>query len=84
MVVGPPEELTCAELVELVTDYLEGSLASRDRFRFEEHLTVCDGCVVYLEQMRKAIALTGMLNQDDIAPEAQAALLETFRGWRDS
>ena len=76
------QDLTCAELVELVTDYVEGALAPRERTRFEEHLTVCEGCVNYLDQMRTTIALTGRLRLDDLSPEVQAELVDAFRGWR--
>jgi len=76
------QDLTCAELVELVTDYVEGALAPRERARFEEHLTVCEGCVNYLDQMRTTIALTGRLRLDDLSPEVQAELVDAFRGWR--
>ncbi len=76
------EDLTCAEIVELVTDYLEGALDPRDRERFEEHLVYCEGCVNYLDQMRRTIELTGMLREEDLVPETQAALLQAFRGWR--
>jgi anti-sigma factor RsiW len=58
--------LTCKELVELVTDYFEGSLPRSERRRFERHLTGCDGCSVYLEQMRQTIELTGALRLVEI------------------
>jgi predicted anti-sigma-YlaC factor YlaD len=74
-------ELTCAELVELVTDYLEEDLSARDRERFEEHLVFCDGCGNYLEQMRLTIDVTGALREDDLPPALQERLLEAFRGW---
>jgi predicted anti-sigma-YlaC factor YlaD len=76
------EDLTCAELVELVSDYIEGALTSEERARIEEHLIVCEGCVNYLDQMQKTIALTGRLRVDDLAPEALAELVDAFRGWR--
>jgi len=76
------EALSCRELVELVTDYLEGALDPADVARFEAHIGGCDGCTGYLEQMRQTIRLTGTLTLDDVTPEAEAALLEAFRGWR--
>jgi anti-sigma factor RsiW len=76
------EDLSCAELVELVTDYIEGGLPQVERARFEEHLTVCEGCVNYLDQMRTTIALTGQLRTDDLSPEMHAELVSAFRGWR--
>jgi anti-sigma factor RsiW len=75
-------ELACIELVELVTDYLEGALPAAERARFEEHLSVCEGCVDYLEQMRTTIALTGRLRVADLSPEAWDGLLTLFHGWR--
>ena len=77
------EDLTCAELVELVTDYLEGAMAARDRERFEEHVVYCGGCATYLDQMRRTIELTGRLTEDDLSPEATDALLASFRTWKE-
>jgi anti-sigma factor RsiW len=77
------EDLTCAELVELVTDYLEGALPEQDRVRFEEHVVVCRACASYLDQMRITVALTGRLSADDLAAEVQETLLAAFRGWKE-
>jgi predicted anti-sigma-YlaC factor YlaD len=75
------EAVTCQELVELVTDYLEGSLAPADLRRFEEHLAVCMGCQTYLDQLRTTIEATGTLTLDDLTPEAESELLHAFRTW---
>src|SRR4051812_45684181 len=53
-----PVGLTCRELVELVTDYLEDALGAGDRARFEAHLRACEGCSAYLGQMRSTIWAT--------------------------
>jgi anti-sigma factor RsiW len=74
--------LTCAELVELVTDYLEGALGRRERARFERHITACDACTAYLDQIRRTRAAVGTLTTRSIDPEARTALLEAFRDWR--
>jgi hypothetical protein len=74
-------ELTCVELVELVTDYLEQSLPLRDAERFEEHLAFCDGCGAYLEQMRATIAMTGRLREHDLPAELEERLMQAFHGW---
>jgi anti-sigma factor RsiW len=74
--------LACVELVELITDYLEGELPARDRRRFEAHLTACDGCDTYLEQMRQTISVTGRLREDDVPPELEERLLVAFEGWK--
>jgi anti-sigma factor RsiW len=75
-------ELRCQELVELVTDYLEGALPPREHDRFEEHLRDCGGCAVYLEQMRQVIRVAGRLRETDIPHEARDVLLRAFRGWK--
>jgi predicted anti-sigma-YlaC factor YlaD len=75
-------ELTCSEVVELVTAYLEGRLSPADVERFEEHLVFCEGCQNYLEQMRRTIEVTGQLREEDLAPHVQELLLSTFRSWR--
>jgi hypothetical protein len=76
------EDLTCRELVELVTEYLEGTLPPSDRDRFEQHVILCDGCAFHLDQMRTTVAVTGSLSEESITPEAQESLLRVFRDWR--
>lgn len=76
------EELSCQELVELVTDYLEGALPEELHARFERHVDECSGCRTYLDQMRKTVAATGRLTPEQLTPEAEAALLAAFRGWQ--
>ena len=76
------EQLSCQELVELVTDYLEGALSEEERLRFEDHIGRCQGCKVYLEQMRQTVLLLGHLPEAALSPQAEAELLVAFRGWR--
>lgn len=75
-------ELTCKQLVELVTNYLEGALSPADRALFERHLDQCSGCTAYLEQFRTTIELTGLLAEDDIEAPARDAFLRQFRDWK--
>jgi anti-sigma factor RsiW len=77
------EALSCQELVELVTAYLEGALAAPDRARFEGHLATCGTCRLYVEQMRTTIRLVGRVTVDDLSPEAERDLLAAFRSWRE-
>jgi anti-sigma factor RsiW len=77
------DEMACNELVEVLTEYLEGTLAKEDRHRLEAHLVECPYCLDYVDQFRETIAATGELALDSIAPERRAGLLEAFRGWRD-
>ena len=73
--------IPCQEMVELVTDYLEGALSWRERRRFERHIAGCDGCRAYLEQMRQTLRVLGRLDEETISPEARDALLHAFRDW---
>jgi predicted anti-sigma-YlaC factor YlaD len=75
-------ELSCRELIELVTEYLEGALPAADVARFEEHVSSCSGCRAYVEQMRRVIELTGRLTPDAVSPHAERALLDAFRDWK--
>jgi anti-sigma factor RsiW len=74
-------KMACQELVELVTAYFDGSLSRRDRRRFHAHISGCDHCTTYVEQMRLVIEATGRLTEEDIAPEAREELLGAFRDW---
>ena len=78
------EALSCQELVELVTDYLEGALDERDRRAFDAHLAACDGCTEYLEQIRTTIRLVGTLTPNDLTQTAETVLLQAFRDWKRS
>lgn len=75
-------ELTCKELVELVSDYFEDAQPPDERARFEAHLERCDGCDRYVEQMHATIRALGALSENDVPPEAQAKLLQAFRNFR--
>lgn len=74
--------LNCQQVVELVTDYLEGSLGWRDRRRFEKHLKACVACGRYIEQMRETLDLLGTVPLDTLSTEAQSTLLDAFRDLR--
>lgn len=76
------EDLTCKEVVEIVSDYLEGALSAEDRERFDAHLSVCDGCTSYLEQMRETIRLSGMLTEEQVPVEQRERLRQAFRDWK--
>lgn len=79
---GRGPDLTCREVVELVTDYLEDVLSPSDRARFDEHLAICEGCTNYIDQMRTILRVTGSLTEETIPTGARDRLVETFRGWR--
>ena len=75
-------ELTCRELIRLVTDYLEGTLSADDRQRFDAHLTDCDGCTTYLAQIRETIRISPELTEESLDPQAKDKLLVAFRTWK--
>lgn len=72
-------EITCKQLVELVTEYLEDRLPVEERLLFEEHLAFCTWCVTYLDQMRQTIRVAGTLREDDLDPRARDAMLKVFK-----
>ncbi len=76
------DDLACKELVELVTEYLEGTLPPAERARFDAHLGQCEGCHTYLEQMRQTIAALGTLEEATASEDAKRLLLEAFQGWK--
>jgi anti-sigma factor RsiW len=80
--VGLENEMTCKELVELVTDYLEQRLPSHAVKRFEAHLASCEGCTAYVAQMRRTIELVGTVTEADVTPRALDELLRAFRSWK--
>jgi anti-sigma factor RsiW len=77
-----PDDLSCQELVELVTDYLEERLSAAERSRFELHVYSCTGCRAYLAQMRALVRAAGRLAEQDLAAALREDLLAVFREWR--
>jgi anti-sigma factor RsiW len=83
MAAAPNDEMSCRELVEVVTDYLEGKLPERDRVRLEAHLAECPYCEEYIAQMRETIEALGELPRaESLDARTERELLEAFRGWR--
>ena len=77
-----PRDLACQQVVELVTDYLEGALPSAERRRFEYHLAGCPHCTEYLAQMRATIELAGRITPDDLTPQMQDDFIALYRQWQ--
>jgi anti-sigma factor RsiW len=76
--------VTCRQVVELMTDYLEGALSRADRARFEEHIAGCDGCRAYLAQLATTRRVLSKLADEPIPPDLQAELLKTFKNWKST
>ena len=74
--------LTCQELTEVITDYLEGTMAPEDRARFDAHLELCEGCVNYVSQMRQTIRAVHALEPEHVEATVTDDVLEAFRAWK--
>ena len=74
-----PERITCQELTELVTEYIEGTLGAHETALFEQHLNFCDGCDWYVDQMRTTIAAVGRIEPADVPEPVRDRLLAAFR-----
>jgi anti-sigma factor RsiW len=77
-----PRPLVCQQVVEMVTNYLEGALSPADRARFEAHLAGCPHCTEYLAQIRETIRLAGRVTPEDLTPEMRTDLTDLYRRWR--
>ena len=74
--------LTCQELTELVTDYLEGRLPLRRGLAFRLHVAMCGRCSTYLKQMQTTVRTLGRLPADPLPPDVAEALQHQFRNWK--
>jgi hypothetical protein len=77
-----PLHISCQEVVELVSDYLEQALPADDAALLEQHLNFCDGCVWYVDQVRTTINVVGELRAEDVPEETKAKLMIAFRDWK--
>jgi anti-sigma factor RsiW len=78
------DHLSCQEVVELVTDFLDGALPAEDAALFEQHLNFCEGCVWYVDQIKTTVETLGEVREERITPEAKDRLMTAFRHWRGS
>ena len=76
------EHITCQEVVELVTDYLDRTLPPEEATLFEQHVNFCDGCEWYLDEMRTTISAVGRIEEAAVPPETRDKLLMAFREWK--
>jgi anti-sigma factor RsiW len=77
-----PSPLVCRDAVELVSDYLDGTLSRRERRRLEKHLAGCDACTAYLDQMRATIAASGRVGPEDLPSDVVEGLVNLYREFR--
>jgi hypothetical protein len=76
------EHISCQEVVELVSDYLEQGLPADEATLFEQHINFCDGCDWYLDQMRTTITTVGRITEEEVPQETRDKLLTAFREWK--
>jgi len=79
--VSTVEAFSCQEVVELVTDYLDGALEPDEHARVERHLAGCTKCDAYLDQIRTTIRLVGRVDAASLSAETQRGLVEAFRSF---
>ena len=74
--------ITCQQVVELVTEYLEGALPADEVARFEDHLSLCEGCAWYVEQIRMTVDAVGRIDVSDVPPDMRDDLISAFRDFK--
>ena len=78
-------EFSCQEMIEVVTNYLDGALPPEEQQRFERHLSYCAGCITYVDQMRETIRQTGIVpREESLPPELREGIIAQFRAWKRS
>lgn len=76
--------LSCIDVTDMVTDYLEAELDAGLRVQFEQHVVVCPPCRAHLSQMRQTRTALRCVPEEPLSPELELALLGAFRAWRDA
>ena len=76
------QHISCQEVVELVTGYLESELPAAETALFEQHLNFCEGCVWYVDQMRSTVRVVGGIEEENVPAEMRERLMTAFRGWK--
>ena len=79
---SPVRDISCQEIVELVTDYLDDALPRDELKAFEAHLAGCPHCTNYVDQMRQTISLTGRLTEEALEPEFREQLMDAFADFK--
>ena len=74
--------ISCREMTELITSYLEGRLSFGQWLSFQMHLGMCRHCRAYLQQMRMTVRLTGQIGAEPMPADVEAELLRRFRDWQ--
>ena len=75
-------DITCRQVVALMTDYLDDALGPDDQALMEAHLAECEGCAEHLRQIRITVAVTGRIREEDLTPAVRDDLMDLYRRWR--
>jgi anti-sigma factor (TIGR02949 family) len=75
-------EFRCQEMIEVITNYLDGAMPPDERQRFERHLSYCAGCSTYVDQMRETIRQTGTVPRESLPPALRERIVAQFRTWK--
>ena len=73
---------SCRQVVDLVTDYVDGALPSSERLAFEQHVAICPPCRAYFAQMRAVVRVAGSLREDHLPEPVRENLRNAFRDWK--
>lgn len=73
------EDVACRQVVEMITDYLDGALPVEHRSALEQHLVLCEGCTTFFDQMRTTIGMTGVLREEDVPDEVMAVVMRVIK-----
>lgn len=80
--------MSCRDLTELVTDYMEGRMTFLQKVSFQFHVGMCGPCREYLRQMKLTVCTVGNLmeteERPDISPDVKDELLKRFRNWKEA
>ncbi len=71
--------LTCRDVTERVTDYVEDAMPYSERVSLWMHLAMCKHCRAYLQQYRDTIATLNKLPDAPPSAECRDELLRRFR-----
>jgi anti-sigma factor RsiW len=74
-------DIACEDLVEMLSDHLDGGLTSAERARLDDHLATCEGCTNALEQFRETISTTGRITEDQVDHRPREAFRAVFTRW---
>ena len=74
-----PGDLLCQEAVELVTDYLDGVLDEEAVARLEQHLSMCESCRTYFDQIRLVVSGLSTLSPTSLTTRTRQEIIDTFR-----